>query len=48
MLYKKFQKAVITSVHDKQTILSMINHQNEDVNGKSFADFYSQAIGKEN
>ena len=43
--YKKFNKAIIKSVHDKQTILSMITHDS-DAGGESFAEFYSQATGK--
>jgi hypothetical protein len=42
--YNKFYKAIVSSVHDKQTILSMISH--DDVSGESFADFYSNAHGK--
>lgn len=41
--YKKFQKAVINSVHDKNTILSMISHNNEEEKGETFADFYVNA-----
>jgi hypothetical protein len=36
---------VVASNHDKQTILSMITHD-EDVSGETFADFYSTATGK--
>ncbi len=43
--YKKFIRAVVASNHDKQTILSMITHD-EDVSGETFADFYSTATGK--
>ena len=44
--YKKFQKAVINSVHDKNTILSMISHAVEEEKGETFADFYVNANGK--
>jgi hypothetical protein len=41
---KKFQKAIISSTHDKNTILSMITH--EETEGETFADFYSNAQGR--
>ena len=42
--FRKFFKAITNTVHDKNTILSMANHQEEDVSGESFADFYSKAV----
>lgn len=42
--YKKFYNAITKSVHDKQTILSMITHDKVSVDGESFADFYSNAV----
>lgn len=44
--YKKFLRDVTQATHDKNTILSMLTHGN-DVTNESFADFYSQATGKE-
>jgi len=45
--YKKFYKAIVSSAHDKQTILSMITQQDtKEASGESFADFYTNAIGK--
>jgi hypothetical protein len=45
--YKKFYRAIVSSVHDKQTILSMISQESMENSGESFADFYSNAIEKE-
>lgn len=45
--YKKFYKAVVASTHDKNTILSMLTHD-EDASGETFADFDFAAVGKEN
>lgn len=45
LTYKKFQKAVLSSTHDKNTILSMIDHESE-TKGETFANFYVNAMGK--
>jgi hypothetical protein len=45
--YKKFYKAIVASTHDKNTILSMIAHEEEDVEGETFADFLKSPKGKE-
>jgi hypothetical protein len=44
--FKKFQKAIVSSTHDKNTILSMITHSKDDSKGETFADFYTKAQGR--
>ena len=45
--YKKFQKSIASTVHDKSTILSMSTHdeKDEETTGETFADYF--ATGKE-
>jgi phage-related protein len=44
--YKKFYRAIVSSVHDKQTILSMISDDNIDNSSASFGEFYSNVMEK--
>lgn len=45
--YRKFLRDVTQATHDKNTILSMLEHSENDVTNESFADFYSKATGRE-